>query len=218
MFSDGKTGNNRSDQLNKPVRPVHLNRSDRSYRPVRLVVSTGQTSCPGHATSNQQIVSTSTQPNSSINLEKFLAECNNDLTKMIKESLGVEVKGKTLSYQKPYPMSFDTVTYPAGFRLPELVKFNGDESKITFEHVSQYLAQLGEASSINELKVCLFSLSLIGTAFSWFSSLAPNSITSWEQLEQKFHGHFFSESYELKLSHLTSVKQMRDESVNDYIR
>ena len=98
------------------------------------------------------------------------------------------------------------------------MKFNGDDSKNTFEHISQYLTQLGEAGSINKLKVHLFSLSLTGTAFSWFSSLAPNSITSWEQLEQKFHDHFFHGSYELKLSHLTSVKQMRDESVNDYIR
>ena len=48
--------------------------------------------------------------------------------------------------------------------------------------------------------------------------MAPNSITSWEQLEQKFHDHFFSGNYELKLSHLTSVRQMRDESINDYIR
>ena len=60
-------------------------------------------------------MSTSTQPNSSINLEKFLAECKNDLAKMIKERLGVDVKGKTLSYQKPYHMSFDMVIYPAGF-------------------------------------------------------------------------------------------------------
>ena len=102
------------------------------------------------------------------------------------------LKAKTLSYQKPYPMSFDMFTYPAGFRLPEFVKFNGNDSKSTFEHVSQYLAQLGETSSINELKVRLFSLSLTRTTFSWFSSLAPNSTTSWEQLEQKFHDHFFS--------------------------
>ena len=94
--------------------------------------STGQTGSPGHATSNQQIASTPAQPNSSINLEKFLAECKNNLAKMIKESLGVDVKGKTLSYQKPYPMSFDTVTYPAGFRLPEFVKFNKDDSKKHF--------------------------------------------------------------------------------------
>jgi len=173
---------------------------------------------PGHAPSNQQIVSTSTQPNSSIDIAKFLAKCKNDLAKMIKENLGLDVRGKTQSYQKPYPMSFDMVNYLAGFRLPEFVKFSGDDSKSTFEHVSKYLAQLEEASSINELKVRLFSLSLIGTAFSWFSSLAPNSITSREQLEQKFHDHFFSGSHELKLSHLTSIKQMRDESVNDYIR
>ena len=94
----------------------------------------------------------------------------------------------------------------------------GVDSKSTFEHISQYLAQLGEAGSINELKVRLFSLSLTGTAFSWFSSLAPNSISSWEQLEQMFHDHFICGVYELKLSHLTSVKQTRDESINDYIR
>src|SRR6185436_14124391 len=145
-----------------------------------------------------------------INLEKFLAECKNDLAKMIKDNLGVDVRGKTQSYQKSYPMYFDTVTYLAGFRMPEFVKFNGDESKSIFEHISQYLAQLEEVGSINELKVRLFSLSLTGTAFSWFSSLAPNSIGSWEQLEQKFHEHFFCGHDELKLSHLTSVRRSRD--------
>ena len=79
----------------------------------------------------------------------------------------------------------------------------GVDSKSTFEHISQYLAQLGEAGSTNELKVRLFSLSLTGTAFPWFSSLAPNSIGSWEQLEQKFHEHILFGHNELKLSHLT---------------
>jgi hypothetical protein len=64
----------------------------------------------------------------------------------------------------------------------------------------------------------LFSLSLIGTAFSWFSSLSPNSIDSWEQLECKFHVDFYSLENELKLSDLTSVRQGRDVSINDYIR
>ena len=68
----------------------------------RPVVSTGQTGSPGHATSNQQIMSTSTQPNSSINIEKILAEYKNDLAKMIKENLAIDVRGKTQSYQKPY--------------------------------------------------------------------------------------------------------------------
>jgi hypothetical protein len=56
--------------------------------------------------------------------------------------------------------------------------------------VSQYLAQLGEESSIEALRVRLFSLSLIGTTFAWFSSLPAHSIYGWEPLEQKFHEHF----------------------------
>ena len=54
------------------------------------------------------------------------------------------------------------------FRLSEFVNFSGEDSKSDFEHISQYLAQLGEVGSINELKVRLFYLSLTGTTFSWF--------------------------------------------------
>ena len=78
---------------------------------------------------------------------------------------------------------FDTDAYPVDFRLPEFIKFSGEDTRSTFEHISQYLAQLREIDSINELKVRLLSLSLTGSAFSWFSSLAPNFIGSWEQLE-----------------------------------
>ena len=150
--------------------------------PVRPVASTGQTGSSGHMTPNQHTASISAQPNSSSDFDRVLAEYKSDLAKLIKESLGVDVRGTTCTYQKSYPSSFDLVQYPASFRLPD-VKFSGEDSKSTFEHISQYLAQLGEAGSINELKVRLFSLSLTGTTFSWFSSLAPNSIGSWEQLE-----------------------------------
>ena len=37
-------------------------------------------------------------------------------------------------------------------------------------------------------------------------------------LEQKFHDYFFSGETELKLSHLTSVKQKIHEGVSEYIR
>ena len=84
--------------------------------------------------------------------------------------------------------------------------------------MSQYLAQLGEAGSLNELKVRLFPLSLTGTAFLWFAALPHGSIRLWLQLEQKFHDHFYSGDNELKLSHLTSVRQKHDESVSDYVK
>jgi hypothetical protein len=95
--------------------------------------------------------------------------------------------------------------------MTDFVKFSGDDNRTTWEHISQYNAQLGEAGTYNSLIFCLFSLSLTGTAFAWFSSLAPNPIDSWDQLEQKFHDHFFSGSYQLKLTNLTSVRQNKED-------
>jgi hypothetical protein len=148
--------------------------------------------------------------------EECLTMVRETLKKM-QETFGAELSSKSRSYQKPYHSYFDFVPYPVGQRSPDFVKFNEEDNRTRWEHVSQYLAQLGGARSIDALKVRLFSLLLISTAFSWFSSLSPNSIDSWEQLEHKFRDHFYSLEKELKLSDLTSVRQSRDESINDYI-
>jgi hypothetical protein len=102
--------------------------------------------------------------------------------------------------------------------MPDFVKFSGDDNRTTWEHISQYTAQLGEAGIFNSLKVRLFSLSLTGTTFAWFTLLSPNSIDSWDQLEQKFHDHFFSGRYQLKLTDLTSVRQSKEESLSGYLK
>ena len=77
---------------------------------------------------------------------------------------------------------------------------------------------VGRSQFVGALKLRLFSLPLTRTAFLWFSSLSTNSISSWKQLERKFHDQFYSPDNEIKLLDLISVKQGRDESVNDYIR
>jgi hypothetical protein len=77
---------------------------------------------------------------------------------------------------------------------------------------------MGDASSVDYLKVRHFSLSLSDIAFSWFSALPPGSILTWAHLEERFHDDFYSGENELKLSHLTSVKQQHDESVVNYIK
>jgi hypothetical protein len=146
-----------------------------------------------------------------------LAQFKEAIVNMMKNKLGVDM-GNTRLYQKPYRADFVYVSFPPVWRMPDFVKFSGDDNRTTWEHISQYTAQLGEAGTYNSLKVRLFSLSLTGTAFAWFSSLAPNSIDSWDQLEQKFHDHFFSGSYQLRLTDLTSVRQNKEESVSDYLK
>jgi len=124
------------------------------------------------------------QTSTSGNYETNLAKLRLDLANMIKTKFGVDM-GRFNLYQKPYSDDFDLVSYPTGWRVPEFIKFSGDDNRTTWEHISQYVAQLGEAGSSNVLCLRLFSLSLTRTAFSWFSSLVPNSIRSWNELERE---------------------------------
>jgi hypothetical protein len=123
------------------------------------------------------------------------------LLKTNAETFGVELSNKSRVYQTLYPSYFDSVPYPTGWRTPDFVKFNWEDNRTT------YLAQLGEVGFVDALKVHLFSLSLTDTISQYLT-----------QLEHKFHDQFYNPGNELKLSDLTSVRQGRDESVNDYIR
>ena len=85
------------------------------------------------------------------------------------------------------------------------------------EHISRYLIQLGDASVEEAHKVIFFPLSLSGPAFSWFSSLEPNSIVGWANLENKFHAYFYSRTGEKKITNLTSMRQKNNESGSEFV-
>jgi hypothetical protein len=82
-----------------------------------------------------------------------------------------------------YPDYYDQLPYPRGYRVPEFAKFSGEDGKTTLEHVGQFILQCGEASANDALKLRMFPLSLSGTAFTWSTSLAANSIFTGAQLE-----------------------------------
>ena len=156
---------------------------------------------PHHATQTMSTtepatnrLATNAQTSSSGNYEADLARMRADLNTLLAtklSQLGINPSRNRL-YQRPYPTVFDLVPYPTGWRVRDFIKFSGDDNRSTWEHISQYVAQLGESSSSNSLLVCLFSLSLTGTAFSWFSALPPNFVCSWNELKQNFHDHFYS--------------------------
>jgi hypothetical protein len=56
-------------------------------------------------------------------------------------------------YQKPYLNIFDSVAYLVGWHVPDFSKFDMEGSRITWVYVSQYLAKLGEAGSVEALRV-----------------------------------------------------------------
>ena len=86
------------------------------------------------------------------------------------------------------------------------------------EHVNRFIMQCGEAAHNDALKVRLFSMSLSGSAFTWFTTLPANSILYWADLEKQFHQFFYSSICEMKLTGLTSLRQRNDEIVAAFIQ
>jgi hypothetical protein len=119
---------------------------------------------------------------------------------------GFTPNSRARTYQKPYPEYFDTIPYPRGFRIPDFLRFNGDDARMTHEHVGHFLAQDNDVGITYVHRVCLFPLSLLGMDLNWFKSLAPNTIDTWSTLEQKFYDYFYNGEVELRLSDLMSVR------------
>jgi hypothetical protein len=71
-------------------------------------------------------------------------------------------KGRTRSYQKPYPEYFDMITYPRGFWVPDLAKFTGDDAKTTYEQIGQFLAEVNDVGITEMHKIRMLPLSLTG--------------------------------------------------------
>jgi hypothetical protein len=201
-----------------PAPPRRLERNDQTYEPYRASGNAPHNQSGGRQHANFQPTPPMFDQRAGGLAMAAIDIVREEIAEVFRDKLGVSMVPGGQSYRKPYDSRFDHHPYPQGTRIPEFAKFSGDQGKNTREHIGQFLAQLGELADTEAFRVRLFSLSLTGTTFAWYATLPLNSILSWGDLEQKFHDHFFSRDYELDLVDLVSLRQAKDESVNDYIR
>ena len=83
------------------------------------------------------------------NYEADLARMKEDLADMFKEKLDFVV-GRSRLYRRPYVDAFDLIPYPAGWRVPDFVKFSGDDNGL--------LGSISANISLNLGKLVLASL------------------------------------------------------------
>jgi hypothetical protein len=146
------------------------------------------------------------------------AQNADQISAILRDEFGILPKRRTIGYTKPYPSDYDLLPLPPKYRLPEFTKFNGSEGSSSNEHVSRYLAQLGIISVSDPLWVRFFSQSLTGPAFGWYTSLGPDSIRTWKQLEEQFHIQYHSKAAEAGIADWAQVRQKRGETVAEYIQ
>ena len=77
-------------------------------------------------------------------------------------------------YRMPYPSAYDQIPFPHKYKVPDFTKFLGQGDNSTVENINRFILQCGEAANQDALRVCLFSMSLSGSAFAWFTTLLAN--------------------------------------------
>ena len=69
----------------------------------------------------------------------------------------------------PYPPAYDQIPLPHKYKLPDFTKFSGQGEVSTVENINKFIMQCGEAANQDALRVRLFSMSLLGSTFTWFT-------------------------------------------------
>ena len=106
---------------------------------------------------------------------------------------------------------------PKGWKIPKYTKFGGESGKSVVEHIARYLTELGNMAINENLRVHFFLSSLTKAAFTWFTTLPPNTIDSWTKLEKLFHEQFYEGHSKISLVELSNIKRRLAKSIDDYL-
>ncbi|XXG88111.1 hypothetical protein AAC387_Pa12g0367 [Persea americana] len=115
----------------------------------------------------------------------------------------------------PYPLWMDSVQFPTKFKQPTLQTYSGNGS--AGQHVIHFKILTGVIVDQDALKIRLFTSTLKGTAFDWYSTQPEDSIQNWTMLETRFVTHFKGRGHPITMVQLYSLKQGENESTYDFI-
>jgi len=68
---------------------------------------------------------------------------------------------------------------PIGYKVSKFSKFLGKIGQSTTKHIVRYQMEYGDIATNEYLKMEYFPNSLTKNAFTWFTTLPPNSIYNW---------------------------------------
>ena len=93
-------------------------------------------------------------------------------------------KAKSPAYidtRPPYPKKIARKSYPTNYTTPIFPKYDGMAGNAK-QHIIRYVDVVTAHSHNHELRLREFSKSLEGCAFTWYTSLSPGPVLSWNDM------------------------------------
>ena len=84
-------------------------------------------------------------------------------------------------------------------------------------HVSKFIDSMGPYVGNGDLCLREFSKSLCDRAYTWYTTLPPGSVRSWDDMVEMFCRKYFQMEEKITLVNLHSTKQRNGEDLLGYI-
>ncbi|CAL2270332.1 unnamed protein product [Prunus armeniaca] len=140
-----------------------------------------------------------------------------DVVAMLERELSRSQENWKYIPQPPYPASLLQQPYPKGYETPTFVLFDGRKGSPK-EHVNRFLDALGPHAGDYNLRLREFSKSLTDRAYTWYTTLAPGSMRSWDDLASRFCKKYFQHEERVTTTQLNNTRQKQGEDPVDFVR
>ena len=141
-----------------------------------------------------------------------------DLTSLLEREKGKQRKEPMRYVRKPpYPAELLSKPYPEKYETPIFALYDGRKGN-AMEHISKFMDSMGPFVGDGELCLREFSKSLTNRAYTWYSTLQPNSIPTWEDMVESLCTNYFHGEEKVTIITLHNLKQKPSEGFLDFIR
>ncbi|XP_058724676.1 uncharacterized protein LOC131596119, partial [Vicia villosa] len=154
------------------------------------------------------------------NIQQDVNVGHNNISNVVEQILvqnGINVALHRPNFVSPLSEYVRQTELPRGWKIPKFTKFAGETGESTVEHIARFQTEAGELANNENLKMKYFPSSLTKNAFTWFTTLPPQSLFSWNHLERLFHEQFYMGQSKISLKELAGVRRKGTEAVDDYL-
>ena len=116
-----------------------------------------------------------------------LADVNALLEQEREKLLGIP---KQFSRDPLFPLELLGKPYPKEYEPPKFHHFDGRNGS-AMEHVSNFIHTIGPYTGDRKLCLREFAKSLVNRAYTWYTTLRPRSIKTWEEMMKRFYAKYY---------------------------
>ena len=124
---------------------------------------------------------------------------------------------KQFSRDPLFPLELLGKPYLKEYEPPKFHPFDGRNGS-AMEHVSSFIHTIGPYIGDRKLRLREFAKSLVNRAYTWYTTLRPGSIKTWEEMMKRFYAKYYPGEDKVTFQSLQMMRQRPGEDPIQFIK